>query len=366
MAPVTTPVHGVAALGPEWDAAFDAGPGLQSRRAWFEATEEAALPADATALYLTARDAAGRPLAVLPTLHRPGRAPGSLTTPYTVLFQPLLLPGADPRAAGHVLGRQLRRWPTTTLEALDPAWPGLVPFTRGLAAAGLATARFEHFGNWHESVAGLDWPTYLEARPGPLRGTIRRRTRAAARDGTITCEIIRTPEGLDAGLAAYEDVYARSWKVPEPYPRFNAALLRRAAAMGALRLGVMRRAGQPLAAQYWTVADGTATVLKLAHDDAEKALSPGTVLTAHMVQALLHEGVAMLDFGRGDDPYKRGWAGHRRPRIGLLIAAPWRPRGLVALARHHAGTLRRRLRGPGDNGGAAAHIAATPDGEPAP
>ena len=60
-------------------------------------------------------------------------------------------------------------------------------------------------------------------------------------------------------------------------------------------------------------------MLKLAHDEAFKAHSPGTVLTALMLRHLLdQEHVARIDFGRGDDAYKQGWAVERRQqRIGV-------------------------------------------------
>lgn len=335
-------VQGVAALGPDWDAVFAAGPGVQSRRAWFEATETAALPPGTRAEYLAAYDG-GRAAALLPLRLGPGRAACSLTTPYSVLFQPLLAPGTDPDAAGRALGRVLRRRGAAVLEALDPEWPGLAPFCRGLGRAGPRVERFEHFGNWHLEVSGLDWAGYLAGRPGTLRETIRRKGRAAARDPTVRIDLVRDAAGLQAALAAYEDVYARSWKVPEPFPRFNAALLGRLAPAGAMRLAVLWQGGTAMAAQYWTVEHGVATVLKLAHDKSAGALSPGTVLTAHVIRTLFEEGgLRCLDFGRGDDPYKQPWTGVRRQRIGLLVADPLRPAGLAALGRHWLGAMRRR------------------------
>ena len=326
---------GVAELGPEWDGCFGFGPGVQSRRSWFAATEEAALPPGARARSLLLRQD-GTPAAVLPLLAGPGGA-GSLTSPYSVLFQPLV----DPAAAfglGREAGRLLRRWPVLTLDALDPGWPGFVPFLAGLRRAGLLALRFDHFGNWHEAMAGRDWAAYLADRPGALRETIRRKSRLAGREG-VRFTVAATPDALPDALDAYESVYARSWKVPEPHPHFAAALLRRLAPLGQMRLGVMWRGAMPLAAQYWTVEDGVATVLKLAHDDAAKALSPGTLLTAHMIRGLLDGGVRELDFGRGDDPYKRQWAGDRRQRIGVVLANPLHPRGLAAAARHGLGRL---------------------------
>jgi len=333
-------------VAPEWDGLFAAGPGFQSSRAWFEATIEAALPPGSHAMFLLCRDA-GRPVAMLPLLQSPGGRMRGLSTVYTCLFQPLLASGLacpDVRRAGAALGAYCRRWPVVVLDAVDPLWKGLSPLLAGLRDGGLVARRFDHFGNWHQPVAGCSWPDYLAARPGQLRETIRRKTRACARDGRVRIEVVRSGDDLGPAIAAYEDVYRRSWKVPEAAPGFTAALLPRAAAAGVLRLGVLWVGTQPVAAQYWTMADGTATVLKLAHDDAWRPLSPGTVLTAHMIRGLLDEGASELDFGRGDDDYKASWTSLRRPRVGVLLANPRDSRGLLALARHAAGTVLRETR----------------------
>jgi CelD/BcsL family acetyltransferase involved in cellulose biosynthesis len=346
-APMSATVQVAAALaevGPEWDPLL-ASAGFQSSRAWFEALVAAALP-PGTQPQFWMIGAGGRPLLLLPMLAGPGRRLCSLTTAYTTLFQPLAAPGAtdaELHAAGAAAGRLCRAWPHATLEALDPDWPGLPPFLAGLRAAGLGVRRYLHFGNWHEPVA--TWDAYLASRPGPLRETIRRKSRACARMPEVRIEVVSGGDALAPALEAYESVYARSWKQPEPAPGLAAALLPRAAAAGALRLGVMWSGSQPVAAQYWTVRNGVAIVLKLAHDDAWRALSPGTVLTAHMIRSLIAEdGVQDLDFGRGDDAYKQSWASLRRQRIGVLIAPVWRPRGAAVLFRHDIGNLLRAVR----------------------
>ena len=45
--------------------------------------------------------------------------------------------------------------------------------------------------------------------------------------------------GLGRALEAYEAIYARSWKEPEPFPAFNATVLPLLAGAGVLRMGVM-------------------------------------------------------------------------------------------------------------------------------
>lgn len=331
---------GIAAVPPAWDPLLAPGPGLQGSRTWFAATEDAALPPGATPVY-AAVSVDGQPAALVPML----AGAGSLSTPYTLSWCPLLAPGlgADAlHAAAAAFGQWCRQWPVLVLDALPAAWPGLDPWCRGLRAGGVAVRQFGQFGNWHEPLRGRTWDAYLQARPGQLRETLRRKGRLAEREG-LRFEAVQDPAAIGPALDAYEAIYARSWKVPEPYPRFNAAFLHRAAAAGAVRMGVAWLGDVAVAAQYWTVSDGVATVMKLAHDDAHKALSPGTLLTGWMIRRLLDEGAAALDFGRGDDGYKQLWCTERRQHVGLLLANPWRPRGLLALARQDAGRLRKSL-----------------------
>lgn len=338
-----------AALPDAAQALFGADPalGFQSTRAWYDLVGATAVPAGSRPGYLLCTEA-GQPAALFPLLDGADGTRTSLTTPYTTLHQPLVAPGLDNpalRRAFRAFGRACRAWPTVRLEALDADWAGLPSLLAGLRDAGLVPLRYDHFGNWHEDAAGLGWERYLAARPGQLRETIRRKTRACERDGRVGIEVVSDPAALGPAIEAYEAVYARSWKEPEPYPAFGPAMMRAAAAAGVLRVGVLRHEGRPAAAQYWTVSAGRAAVLKLAHDEAFKPLSPGTVLTAHLIRHLLeHERVGELDFGRGDDDYKRSWTGRRRQRIGLLLVNPRRPGGLAALGRAWLGRARRRLR----------------------
>lgn len=310
-------------------------------RTWYACVAAHALPPGARA---EAAAAHGLWLA----LRREGARLASLTVPYSQSWAPLAAPGADWRAAGRALAALWRGRPPGMLDTMDPATPGLEAFLEGLREGGLRVLRHDHVGSWHQAwPAGLDWEGYLAERPARLRNTIRRRLERAA--GTLRAEILAAPgPALEAGIAAFEAVRARSWKPAEPFPAFDAALMRAAAALGQLRLGVLRRAGcgSPVAAQYWILDHGGRRALlpKLFHDEGAREASPGTVLTAHMIRHLIEaDGVRALDFGRGDDPYKRLWVAERRQRIGVVLADPRHPAGALAILRHHAGRARRRL-----------------------
>jgi hypothetical protein len=337
-----------AAMPPDTAFLLTTGGGLFATRAWWDTVLAAAMPPDLVAQFALCR-MADRPVALFPMARdRHGGGFHSLTTPYTCLFAPSIdpgLPAPERLAVFQAFGRLCRAHATTRLDAMPAEWDAMDPLVTGARQAGLAVRRFDHFGNWYEDVAGKSWADYLAQRPGALRETVRRRLQRAGRLPDARFTVVTGADGLEDAVAGFEAVYARSWKEPEPFPLFNVALIRAASAAGTLRLGQWDIGGVVVASQFWVVEGGKAIVLKLAHDEALKAHSPGTVLTALMLRRLLdEEHVAEIDFGRGDDPYKQGWARARRQRIGLMLFNPLRPAGLAGLARHAVGRLRAAIR----------------------
>jgi hypothetical protein len=332
-------------LSPQ-DHALFGHDGVYSTLGWYRTTIETAVPANARAEFI----AVGRGdevLALFPMRHGPRSTFSALTTPYTCLWQPLFAATVRDNAAtlvqiGHAFARACHGNPTTRLDSLDADAYWLPPLLKGIRQAGLCPLRFDHFGNWHENVRGLSWEDYLARRPGALREAIRRRGKKLMGKMGATISMIDSRQGLEPAITAYEQVYAASWKEPEPFSLFTAAHMREVAEDGILRLGLLSLNGKPLAAQFWVVRDGCAAVLKLAHDEESRALSPGTVLTAAMIRHMLEqEHVAELDFGRGDDEYKKDWTRARRQRIGYLLANPRSLRGSAATLRHVAGEAKK-------------------------
>lgn len=344
--------HGMLRLGPEgMPAAADpllatAGQDLWGSRLWYDTVLRHALPPGSRA-WLAFVGPTGT--MAVPLLDASGRL-GSLTTPYTLTWRPLIAAWAGPEAveaAAAQLGEVLRRKPPVLLRAIRAEDPWLDALCTGLRRAGLMAQRFDHFGNCFETLpAGISWDDYEASREQPLLSVLRRKRESWAA-GTRFEQVQWPGAALEAGIAAYEAVRARSWNPREPAPGFTVALMRAAAAAGILRLGVLhtRQGGRPLAAQCWILSGGQARAISLVHDEAERHLSPGTGLTARMVESLIREGVNAIDFGRGDDAYKRLWARERWQRVGLLVADPRNAAGIMAIARHVAGRGRRRLFG---------------------
>jgi hypothetical protein len=146
------------------------------------------------------------------------------------------------------------------------------------------------------------------SRPGALRNTVQRK----AKKGIVDIQLLTA---FDPGSwAAYEQIYAASWKPEEGHPALLRAFAEAEGAGGRLRMGIARIDGVPVAAQYWTVEDGTAFIHKLAHVEDSLKASPGTLLSAALFRHVIEvDGVKRVDFGTGNDGYKRDWMNRHEP-----------------------------------------------------
>ena len=284
----------------------------------------------------------GKPVAALPVLAKKtalSQQVESLGNYYTAIYAPLIEEGIKVRDMVPLI-RAVRdaHAPLGSLR-FAPMNPGSTSYRTllgALQATGLVPFRFFCFGNWYLHVND-NWSTYLKNREGTIRSTIKRMTRKfAAESGTL--ELVLGGANLDRGLAAYEHVYASSWKQAEPYPKFIPGLVRTCAERGWLRLGVAWLNGEPIAAQLWIVANGKANIYKLAYDEEYKTYAPGTLLTAMLMEhAIEKDRVVEVDYLIGDDPYKKAWMSHRRERWGIIAYNPRTISGIFGLSKEVLG-----------------------------
>lgn len=328
-------------------AALDAGraldrdmqPSPYDRLDWLRLTQRHIWP-DAPMIAASARvggDAVWLPLRDCGSGHGRGFASW-----YTLAFSPLFTPHCNDDIRAHLLNelaRTLRsRFASLTL------WPVEADMAERMSRAfhdqGWLVLRRVEAANWVAHTAGMDFDTYWAKRPSKLRNTARRRTK----NTPFTTEVL---DRFDADAwAAYEAVYAESWKSAEGSPDFLRALARQESTAGTLRLGIARRDGVPVAAQFWTVENGTATIHKLAYIEREREHSPGTLLSVAMFRHVLdRDRPTRIDYGNGDEPYKAEWMDERRERFRLRLFNLRSIGGLSHGVRHATRAALRRITG---------------------
>ncbi len=225
------------------------------------------------------------------------------------------------------IARQLKaRGHRVTLEPVPDEDGSAARLAAAFRAAGWLVAVSACDTNHILRVAGRSFAQYWESRPGPLRTTLKRKGKK------VETRIITAFDPAD--WAAYEGIYAASWKPAEGNPAMLRAFAQSEAAAGRMRLGLAIHEGEPIAAQFWTIENGIAYIHKLAHLESHKHLSAGTTLSAALfAHAIDTDGVQLIDFGTGDQSYKADWMEETRARYRIDCLAPFAPPAWPPLAK---------------------------------
>jgi hypothetical protein len=336
----------------EWGGRRD----LRLSRPWLEAVTLHGVPTYAAPLVLGLEDAAGLPCALSVGLSSERYSEGFngraliLAQSDDTVYRPLAAHGVPPLGVLRMVARHARRadrpYDVLRVSPLDIQGDLFRRLPSVLRAEGWIPQPFFMFHNWYQRVDGLSSDEFLRERPSRLRSTIERRTRRLVTSGRSRIELIGGGPTLDTFISDYKLVFARSWKrgpshISIPYLH---ATMQIAAQAGALRLALLYVDNVPAATQFWLIINGAAHLSRLAYDERFRDLSPGTVLTWHVVRHMLDaEKVQELDLGLGDDAYKAEWVSGRRERWGILGFNPRTPGGLKAAARNIGGRVAKRV-----------------------
>ena len=293
-----------------------------ARREWFEKLEAT----HEQPVFAVAEDASG---AVVLPLRRSGRRLESLLNWYGFTWRPLATPYGSFDSLMIALAQGLASKTSHIVFDRLPDEDGTArQLERAFSRGGWLVVREPCDTNRVLAVGGRSFAEYLAGRPGALRTTLKRKVKK------VDVDIV---EQFDVDIwSSYESIYAKSWKPEEGDPALLRAFAEAEGIAGRIRLAVARHEGKAVAAQFWTVEDGTAYIHKLAHSESAKALSPGTTLTAALLEHVIdHDHVTLVDFGTGDDAYKRDWMEDARPRYRLQCWRQRDPRNWPAIGKAH-------------------------------
>lgn len=260
-----------------------------------------------------------------------GRLQG-LANYYTVHFLCACSGTVDPSVALAEILLSLKQGSERGLELVLRNLPEHDPGTQALMTqmrrTGLSVDVQLQYANWYDRTDGRDFETYMGQRPQKLRNTLRRKKRSLERGHETCFRMYDSVANLDEGLNDYLKVYDRSWKKPEEPAGFIPQLIRLCGELGLLRLGILYIDRAPAAAQFWIKDRSTAYIYKLAHDPDFSAFSAGSLLTARMFEhAIDADRVEEIDFGTGDEAYKRDWVDRRRMLLTIHAVDPHCARG---------------------------------------
>lgn len=257
---------------------------------------------------------------------------------YSFTWRPVFTERADRNALLDYAARYLKQHAArVTLWPLPDEDDTATLVETSFRKAGWTVFRSQCDTNHILNVQDGDFETYLASRPGTLRTTLKRKSKKV--ETTIFSYF------NDNIWNIYERIYAKSWKPEEGDRRLLRDFATTEGEAGRIRIGIARHEGQPVAAQFWTVEDGTAYIHKLAHLEDAQNLSAGSVLTAALMRHVIEtDCVKMVDFGTGNDSYKSDWMNDIRPRFELDCHDTRNPHSWPHILRGTARRVASRLR----------------------
>lgn len=310
---------------------------------WFDNFLQTVVQKDETVSWYGLKDEKNNPIFLLPLWHKPysalkPRRVNSLANYYTTLYEPLhcfadihQLEAAINQIIKAVCAQQ---WDIIDIYPLYPKSKTYPLLIKAFQNQNMHVTPYFMYGNWYLLTQNQTYEEYYALRPSKLKNTIKRKANKLKKN-TVEYKICQNPEEVATAVQLFEQTYRTSWKNDEPYPDFILGLASNAADKGWLRLGLLYIDQHVAAAQLWLTAHQTAHIYKLCQNPDFDSYSPGSLLTAYLIEyAINTDNVTKIDFLSGDDSYKKEWMSHRDERWGLQIANPRTLLGLLQTIRN--------------------------------
>lgn len=269
----------------------------------------------------------------------------SLTSFYSMYYAPVVTTATADEALAAIVSRWAEeRWSTVDLQLMRDGDPIRDTLEYQFQRHGFRTFSYPQHDNWYLDVQGRSFDDYFRQLSSRLRNTIRRKGNKLHREHQVELAIYpRDAVSLEESLSNYETVYQGSWKQAEPFPDFMPALFRLCDQLGIVRVGTARIDNEPAAAQIWINDHGRTLIYKLAYDDKYAPHSIGSVLSRALFEfAIDDDQVTEIDYGVGNEPYKRDWMSDVRQLNGLLACNSKSLGGRLAAWRQQLSEMRRR------------------------
>lgn len=202
------------------------------------------------------------------------------------------------------------------------------------------------------STVGHTWGEYLAGHP--RRENLRRREKWLLKQPGAAIDVARGGDDSPRALERFFALHAARWESDggssgvsgDAGHAFHRLAVAELAARGWLRLYTLSVARRPVASVYGVVHRGKMIYYQSGYDPAWAPRSVGLVLLARVAEDTFREGLAELDFLRGDEAYKSDWARAERWTVRLRF---WRgargraARAALAGTQLARGTIKRAL-----------------------
>ncbi len=204
--------------------------------------------------------------------------------------------------------------------------------------------KYYHSMNWVVQIKKGSFANYLEGRPRKLQNTLRRKKKKLDKNTSSEIVIYDDIENIEKAIEHYQEIYQSSWKEVEYSPDFINNFIRKTAQLKILRLGILYINGKPASFVKMLLCDRKAIIYKLAYSPVYNSFSPGSILLCEMIKHVTtKDNIEYIDFGIGDDPFKKDWMHIKSPVFGIIVFNKKSFFGLLNASKHYIGKLVKKI-----------------------
>ena len=262
-------------------------------------------------------------------------------------YGPALPKDDDPAEAIYELAQYLHAedpaWTFIEINSLDRDSTFFRSAITALQRSGFVVGTRFHFGNMYDQFDKLNYAEYLKQRDGRARKAFKnysRKGRKLERKGKVEYRLFVDDADIDTAIADYDAIHKASWKQSEQGQDFVPGVLRTAARLGRLRMGILYYNGVAVATEVGVLSGRRATMIKTAYDKRYSDYSVGAVVMMRVLEHLVDtDQVSEIDFGRDDQDYKRLWLPRRRERWAIVAFNPRKLDGVRPMPGFFSSTL---------------------------
>ena len=205
-----------------------------------------------------------------------------------------------------------QRWDLLDLEGVSSGDAVMQSFIDGMAARGHVTHRRPTENTWRLDVSG-GWQGYLSRQSKTQRSQARNFINRFEKNAELTMRFSsEQPQHAEPMITALIELHQRRWQaVGQPGcfadPRMSAFFenaIREMLAQGQAEITLLERNGQPVAGHVWLTQSDALYMYQSGREPQEEPNRVGTIANALVIRWASENGFQMIDFLRGDEPYK--------------------------------------------------------------
>jgi len=218
-------------------------------------------------------------------------------------------------------------WDLLELDGVTTTDSAIARLVGNLNEAGCTVHRRAGLNCWQIELPAT-WQQYVSQFSTSRRRKIRR-LQTVAREKGVSLHVAQSDDERDQALRILVRLHqARRRSLGEPgcfaeeaFSSFFSGVVDSLGSDGSLQLAWIELDGQPIGADVLLASDTTDYLYQSGIDPRNLAFQPGHLSTLLLIERAIEQSRSVLDFLRGDEPYKASWGARPVPTQSIRVAA---------------------------------------------